>query len=117
MKIEVRPQKNDSTNVCTLCPVAQALLKAAGLPRATPADARRAICMAQPDRLNIQSHRLRYAGPTPPKVAEWIKRWDATGEGDPFDFELESNGVVLEGWPGQAWLFPGFEMIGGGPRV
>lgn len=91
LTINVRPQDGDSTNVCSLDPVAQALREAVGLSRATPATASRFDAFAQPTRLYAVGARLTIMCDTPPAVAAWIKRWDATGEGAPFSFEVEAQ--------------------------
>lgn len=96
LKIEVRPQEGDSTNVCTLDPVAQALRKAVGLKRAGhPHGAKgirpgtsRSDAMAQPSRLYASGPLGIVECETPKEVRDWILRWDETGEGEPFDFEV-----------------------------
>ena len=111
MKVLVRPQADDSTNFSTADPVAQALRIAVGLPRCTAATARRIEAMAQPSRLFARGPSGQVKCETPKAVRDWIMRWDATGEGEPFEFEVEI-GPVEEVSAG--YLIPGAEVWGKG---
>lgn len=113
--INVRPQEDDSTNICTMCPVAQALREAVGLERATMKTASRGAAFAQPDRLFALSEKMTVACDTPPDVTAKIKRWDATGEMEPFSFQVNAATGRLPA-PIE-WQFPGCTPPSMRPRV
>ncbi len=86
--VKVTPSEDDSTNFCSADPVAQALRVAVGLPRCTAATASRFEAMAQPSRLFARGPKGQVKCDTPRAVAEWIKHWDETGDGEPFEFDV-----------------------------
>lgn len=99
LKIEVRPQEGDSTHSCVLDPVAQALRVAVGLPRNQhPHEGNRIYpgvtryeAASGCSYLYASAGRTHVLCATPPAVAAWIKRWDETGEGEPFTFEIATH--------------------------
>jgi hypothetical protein len=109
--VKVIPQSDDSTNFSTADPVAQALRVAVGLPRCTAATARRIEAMAQPSRLFARGPKGQVKCETPHAVRDWIMNWDETGEGEPFDFEVEI-GPVAE--VSADYLIPGAHRFGKG---
>ncbi len=105
MKIEVTAEdiKGASTNMCSMCPVAQAMRRAVGLDPATPETASRFDAMAQPSRLFANGIKGMIACDTPPEVRAAILEWDAKGKMEPFTFEVPTT----QRPPLYEWNLPG----------
>lgn len=91
IKINVRPRDTDSTSICSICPVAQALREAVGLEYGTWQNASRFDAFAQPTRLFAVGPKGRIMCDTPREVADRIREYDVTGSCDEFSFEVEMD--------------------------
>ena len=116
LTVKVRPQAEDSTNVCTLAPVVQALREAVGLPRNQhPREdlkfypgVTRMQAFEHSDRIFARGSKWQIACEPPKEVAQWMDRWHKTGEGESFDFEVDAVEVTPSNQPLGEWVFPGF---------
>ncbi len=94
MKIKVEITADDiakgSRNVCTMCPVSRALNRAVGNEEITPQTASRWKAQAQPSRLFADGRR-RIMCDTPEDVRVRILAWDATGQMEPFSFQVDET--------------------------
>lgn len=91
LTIKVRPHEEDST-LSSSCPVANALRVAVGLERCNLKTASRFSAAAGAIYLTAIGPKGTVICKTPLEVRDWIARWDMTGEGVEFDFEVETSG-------------------------
>lgn len=91
LTVKVRPHEEDSTCSSSCCPVANAPRIAVGLDRVTLKQASRFQASAGLNYLTAVGPLGTVLCNTPPEVSDWIRRYDLTGEGEPFDFEVEAT--------------------------
>jgi hypothetical protein len=108
LTIKVQAHDDDATHMCTLSPLAQALRKAVGLPRATFKTASRHEAFEQPTRLYARGSKWQIQCAMPPDVGERMKGWHATGELEPFTFEVEAFPVTKDNAALGEFIYPGF---------